>query len=94
MARGKEHFLLIRGERVVQLKCSGISMLNRDVEMRFILEGFGDLDAKLDTIRRLAKLYDDTTGNASARQGLVGANSKFKRRLNRLGCLSGRPQSP
>lgn len=67
---GKEHLLLLRGNRVVQMHCEGHTLLNGDVELRFILEGFGSLDAKIDTIRRLAQLYDKNSGaNPTLRDG-------------------------
>lgn len=58
-ANGDEHLLLQRGERVVQLRCSGHTLLDPDVKLRFILDGFGSLDAKVDTIKRLYKLYEE-----------------------------------
>lgn len=58
-----EHLLIRRGGRVVQMRCTGHTLLQGDVELRFILEGFGDLDAKVSTIKRLAKLYNHHSGS-------------------------------
>lgn len=66
-AGGGEHVLIQRGGRIVQMRCGGHTLLDGDVKLRFILEGFGDLDAKFETIRRLSKLYNEHTGNALLR---------------------------
>ena len=40
-------------------------MLDGDVKLTFILEGFGSLDAKMKTIKRLAKLYNHVTESSA-----------------------------
>ena len=61
---GQEHALLERKNRVVQMKVYGNTLLNGDVKLNFILEGFDSLDNKLKMIKRLEKLYDNRVENS------------------------------
>ncbi len=60
-AEGREQLLLQQGKRIVQLRCRGLSLLAGDVDFSFVLDGFGDIDAKIETIRRLKRFYDAYT---------------------------------
>jgi len=55
---GAQHLRLSHCKRTVQLHCEGDSLLSGDVDLRFVLRFFGQVDAKIETIRRLKKLYD------------------------------------
>lgn len=68
-ADGSEHLLLLRGKRVVQLRCFGHSLLDDRVKLRFMLDGFGDIDAKFKTIKRLSNLYLTYTGSEEKTDG-------------------------
>jgi len=39
-------------------------LLDNDVKLRFILDGFGDIDAKFNTIKRLSNLYKTYSGRS------------------------------
>ena len=57
-ADGKEQLILSRQDCVVQLRCRGHSLLEQNVGLRFFLEGFGELDAKYQTVKRLNRFYE------------------------------------
>ena len=85
-AEGHEHVLIQRGHRVVQMRCRGHTLLDGDVKLKFVLEGFGHIDAKFATIKRLAKLYDAHTGNAAQLEGWSTSTAHLRDALIALDC--------
>lgn len=77
-AIGNEHVLLQRGRRVVQMRCRGHTLLDGNVKLRFVLDGFGHIDAKFATIKRLAKLYDEHTGNTAVIQNWSASTASLR----------------
>lgn len=85
-AAGHEHVLIQRGHRVVQMRCRGHTLLDGDVKLKFVLEGFGHIDAKFATIKRLAKLYDAHTGNAALSTDWSASTGSLRDALIALDC--------
>ena len=77
-ASGNEHVLIQRGHRVVQMRCRGHTLLDGDVKLRFLLDGFGHIDAKFATIKRLAKLYDQHTGNPAVESNWSASTASLR----------------
>ena len=86
-ADGHEHVLIQRGHRVVQMRCRGHTLLDGDVKLKFVLEGFGHIDAKFATIERLAKLYDAHTGNAALSADWSASTASLRDALIALDCF-------
>lgn len=53
-----QHLRIVYCKRTIQLRCEGDSMLNGSVDLRFILQFFGPVDAKVETLGRLKMVYD------------------------------------
>lgn len=57
---GREYLLLKGNGRIVQVGCSGLSLLSFEpVKVKFTIETLGEFDNTLSTIERATKLYDN-----------------------------------
>lgn len=56
-AQENEHVLIAAQGRVVQIACTGVSLLNDPVRLKFVVEGIDDLHTKMDDFRDFENLY-------------------------------------